>query len=982
MGLNPEQERSAYAENSVAVTAGAGTGKTHMLAERYLFHVRNQRMSPLSVVAVTFTIKAADELRARIRRRLVEAALDPKTIAEVDAAQISTIHGLAARICRDFYDLAGVPPDFTILDETAGPMWLGGRQQDALLAIDAELFAQVEFEWLESAVRQLLQEPHTAREALGADPNKVLGMIEAANEAAIEALTECEEWQAALAAADELRELVPSADDALLISRDAALRMLAVDAAGIRASVKTFTRSRPDHGSKNNWHGKIDWVRGILKPLKAKCKEFEELYVGEPGPADDEMFRRIDILRQAFDQAEAFIRGEKLKENLLDFSDLEYFAVQALKHPSGDARRHYAERWKAILVDEFQDTSPIQEELVGLLSGDAKLTVVGDDKQAIYGFRGADIEVFDRVRKKIVEERRGEEVELRTTYRTHGPLVELTNDVFDVVLGDKAGPLEAFRDEERVTGEPYMRAAAVEKVSKGGYVRPENIEARDIADRIEEMIGGGTRIVTKQGDERRLELGDIAVLTRKWDSIEKIGETLASRGISAVSLGGANLLKTQEALDVISLLQFLAEPADDIPLVALLRGPFFGVSDNALYEAGQKVNTWDGPHWWEVIKDDANFASPVKTLSELLEKRRELTAAELVRLADEKTGYSAIIANMPHGERREADLRGMTDLLSRLEKQGRAGIFDAAYYMTQLLRADVVEPRPWLTAGNAVSLLTIHGAKGLEWPVVFVAALTEGVQGGFERLTVDRELGLAFTVDEELGDKGKSAVYKLIKNRAEAREEDEVRRLLYVAVTRARDRVYISSSEVTGGNAWKMIQPGLESAGVECTELPYDAAKARPPMPGAGPTFPNADHIDIYSIARAAQAVPASGLTEYSACPRRFEYRYIKGHPGISEGPGGAALVGTLAHKALERNFSSAEELSREFPLASPEQVANALALAGSFKTSAVFAEFRNAASQPEVPFAFEVEGNTDQRRCGPRRAGPRPGLQNGFRDR
>src|SRR5690606_9831804 len=149
-------------------------------------------------------------------------------------------------------------------------------------------------------------------------------------------------------------------------------------------------------------------------------------------------------------------------------SDLEYYAVQALKHPSGAALRHYGERWQALLVDEFQDTSPIQEELVWLLAGDGRLTVVGDDKQAIYGFRGADIDVFDRVRRKIVEEKAGEEVELDIAYRTRGPLDQLTNNVFDRVLGNIAKPLPAHRPDDDVAGPPYFRAAYVGDAPKGG----------------------------------------------------------------------------------------------------------------------------------------------------------------------------------------------------------------------------------------------------------------------------------------------------------------------------------------------------------------------------------------------------------------------------------------------------------------------------------------------------------------------------------
>src|SRR5690606_6304824 len=339
---------------------------------------------------------------------------------------------------------------------------------------------------------------------------------------------------------------------------------------------------------------------------------------------------------------------------------------------------------------------------------------------------------------------------------------------------------------------------------KGGFVRTANVESQDIADRIVEMVEGGTRILSKDDGERPVRWGDIAVMTRKWDSIDKIGETLASRGIPAVALGGANLLDAQEALDVISLLQFLAEPGDNIPLVAILRSPFFGITDNALYDAGQRVDAKTGVTWWQVVQREPAFARPVAVLNELLAERKRLTAAEIVSLADTRTGYRAIIANMPHGERREADLRGMADLLHRLEKQGKGGVFDAAYHLTTLLRTKTSEPRPWLSAGNAVSLLTIHGAKGLEWPIVFVAALNERSSGGFDRLIVDRHFGVAFRVDESLGDEGRSAAYKLLSNRVSQREADEVRRLMYVAVTRARDRVYVSANEPQGGGeAWK-----------------------------------------------------------------------------------------------------------------------------------------------------------------------------------
>ena len=154
MNPTPEQQRAAEAKGSAAVTAGAGTGKTTLLARRYTHHVRADGLSPLEVVAVTFTEKAADELRSRIRRTLYKENLGDEIVAEVEAAQISTIHALAARICRDFYDLAGIPADFTVLDETESPMWLAEKFEEAFAVIDPAIVERLGFSWLASALRE------------------------------------------------------------------------------------------------------------------------------------------------------------------------------------------------------------------------------------------------------------------------------------------------------------------------------------------------------------------------------------------------------------------------------------------------------------------------------------------------------------------------------------------------------------------------------------------------------------------------------------------------------------------------------------------------------------------------------------------------------------------------------------------------------------------------------------------------------------
>ncbi|HQX55675.1 MAG TPA: UvrD-helicase domain-containing protein, partial [Pyrinomonadaceae bacterium] len=194
MALTSDQKSAAEADGCVAVTAGAGTGKTRMLAERYLHHVRKHELSPLAIVAVTFTEKAAAELRSRIRQTLIEKLNDEKLIAEIEAAQISTMHSLAGRICRDFYDIAGIPADFVILDELESPLWASEKFDEALGQIDVEISDDLGFKWLVGVLNELLRDPLASEKALSLGAENWRQAIDQARADAIAALVDSDVW--------------------------------------------------------------------------------------------------------------------------------------------------------------------------------------------------------------------------------------------------------------------------------------------------------------------------------------------------------------------------------------------------------------------------------------------------------------------------------------------------------------------------------------------------------------------------------------------------------------------------------------------------------------------------------------------------------------------------------------------------------------------------------------------------------------------
>jgi ATP-dependent helicase/nuclease subunit A len=957
-GLNPQQLRAATAPGSVAVTAGAGTGKTHMLAARYLFHVREQDLSPLAVVAVTFTEKGADELRSRIRETLAEAGLSDEKIAEVDAAQISTIHALGARICRDFYDVAGIPADFAILDQVESPMWLATKRDEAIGSVDPVVIDELGYDRLRQFLPILLDDPYTAKRALAISPETIKAEMEREFAAALGELRRSDEWRAAV---ETIHEICPSRPDALEDARQAAIAMTAAAETGgdVRAAITAFVASRPDRGQQGNWPGGGKArIQPILRALKSRVQEVRERLSLSFDEEDEEMFGLVSLLRPAFEQAYTYLAEQKRLENVLDFADIETYALKVLNHPAGEALEHYGKRWQAFLIDEFQDTSPAQEELLDLLTRDARRTVVGDEKQAIYGFRGADIDVFRRFREKITADPGGQEVELSSTYRTHGPLVEATNAVFEPILGELHQPLVSARTDTGQIDGPYLGAAEVGEPEADVYSRPEIVEAHYIAQRIKAIVDGGAMIYDKSlQSTRQAAYRDIAILTRKWEPLDAILEVLSAAGVPAVNIGGGNLLGTQEAIDAFSLLSFLAEPADNIPLVAVLRSPLAGISDTELFDIADGIPSRGS--WWPVILQAERTADISALLDHLLAARRKLSAADLLRLADRLTGYSAIAANLPHGARREADWRGVIELLDQMERRGRGGLFDAVRQLSQLVETKTDVPRPRLDAGDAVSLMTVHTAKGLEWPIVFVAALsTKGRLFG-PSIYVDRDLGVAFATEGEGFDRTKCGTLTLHGIRAAAREADEAKRVLYVALTRARDRVHLSAAEARSACDFETLRPGLENAGIAVETLEYRPEFARIAAPAEPKAPAAAVEMQTQSVPESVFATSAVGLTSYAHCPKQFRYRFVEGHPGAGEGAAHASNIGTATHFALENDITDITALAKRFPEMEPGEAAEAIRLAENFRNHDVFAPFRLVPGRREQPFSLEIGGIT-----------------------
>ncbi|WP_019508847.1 exodeoxyribonuclease V subunit beta [Pleurocapsa sp. PCC 7319] len=990
--LTLEQQAAAYAPCSVVITAGAGTGKTHMLAERYLYYLRERNLSPLEIVAVTFTEKAAIELRSRIRA-LVNQQLPQRLdlLAELEAAQISTIHALAGRICQEHFQVLQIPADFQVLDDLEGQVWLEDALQKALTKLPQQVFQAVPYSLLQDVLRRLLDDPYTAEQALRQGIQDWSKLIANARTQAVKLIVNDPVWQSTWETLDQHQG---KEGDKLETIRQSVLEAMTdlEEAENIDRAITIIDQVNLRVGSKKNWQDDgLKTVKDALKSLRESVRRVinQGLFDLELCNADEKLELMLPALTEAYQEVTGYLSHLKLQRKVLTFNDLEIYALQALAKVQ--VQEYYRQRWQVFLVDEFQDTNPTQAELLNTLTAKAELTIVGDIKQSIYGFRRADIRVFEQFRRRILANN-GKEVILSTSFRTHQTLISLFNQIFAPLLAEKHQDLTAYRQETPIQeqageifhylqvltiGDRFLKQSLMgvspktallrfkqegeDKSSKPNKAQRQRVEAYCLAEKIKQMLDNKTPVFDKQTRRTRpMEPKDIAILTRTWQPLEMYSEALAAVGIPVAPAGGGNLLATREAKDASALLRFLANPRDDIALVAVLRSPFFAISDRLLFQVRNSFKQSDRDSedncWWDELKT-AQFPElkhSIQVLQQLLKQRQSETPSRIIQIADRLTGYTAVIANLAGAARRLADWQGFQQLVKNLE-QGTYDLFGVVRRLKRLYDQEVAVSRPVLAVTNAVSLMTIFAAKGLEWSLVIVADLSKERPKLSPSVRFDAQLGVAIKSKDYSGEMQKPVLYSWLEYLQEQKEREEAVRVLYVALTRARDYLILSAAEPYKGEL-NRLQRGLTAAKISSNTIPYNDNKALPPTPQTSPIPEHLPPLLLNSVGSGLSELPVTALTDYARCPQRFKLRLIDGHPGLGEGLAYGMQIGTLVHKALEHNLTQAQDL---LPFAegdwSAEVFTEAISLAQRFFHLPMYQHFRQTAVAKEQQISLKL---------------------------
>jgi len=1035
MSPSAEQEPAiGLRGRDVVVTAGAGTGKTRTLVARYL-SLLAEGLPLRSIVAITFTRKAAREMRNRIReevRKYLERAdLSQEErdrwrmlYAELDAARIGTIHSLCADILRSHPAEAGVDPRFEVLEEGQINI-LRGRAVDEALAWAAnhegavQLFALLGERNVRGILNALLRRRLDAQEAFASLPCDPLAHWGRAlgdrQQQVLEILLERPQWVDAVATLQ--RNIATEPDDRMEHQRQQALAALQGAAGPLADRLASLARVGDINlsgGRRRSWpggKGQLDPVKEALRTLRTLWREQSELLELTISPLDEAMAGALPALAASFAVACGRYEASKRERSALDFDDLEQGALDLLTQ-EGAVLERWQREVQAFLVDEFQDTNGRQGGLVRLLNGEGgRLFVVGDAKQSIYRFRGADVTVF-RAERERIERSGGADFSLATSYRAHQDLIQGLNDLLRPVLGDEADPSRPWAEpfapllHQREAAGPGFSPPHVELHltvgSKGAGALDRAADA--IAGRILELVEDGAQVV-EDGRARPLDYGDVAILCRASTSFEAYEDALERAGLPFLTVAGRGFYGRYEIRDLLNALQALSDPTDDLALVGLLRSPAMALSDAAIYrlcqardQAGHVTSLWNVLQNHTALRgeDGDRARRAARIISSLHDQVGRTPVADLLKAFLDATDYRAALiqAGQPRGA------RNVLKLLADAHASAIVGVGEFLEYVKDLRDAGAREGEARATAEGAVQIMTIHAAKGMEFPVVIVGDITYGQRGRYDPL-IDPDLGVLLPLKDD--EDALPAIYRLGKERADDQEEAELDRLLYVAATRARDKLIFSgyitlkrNNTPARLNGWLGRITGPEGLGLEGTYIDHDAEgesrirlrlhlgqtpvsctiyeprhvhhprsqvrEERPEQPALLPP-------PLLEPVRARTEGVDQRTLQHDRIPRQRVWRVV---PKVERPRAPAWVIGSLVHEALAAwrfpgdGFGHwAEARAREYGITDRRQLADAAnqsrRILLRFQKHPLCREMETAEQLVhEVPYSFEARGHVE----------------------
>lgn len=860
-------------DSNILVSAAAGSGKTAVLVERIIGRITD-RQTPVDIdrlLVVTFTKAAAAEMRGRIgealQQKLEQTPDDDnlqRQIGLLHNAQITTIDSFCQHIIRNYFHVIDLDPMFQVGDETdlkimkeavlgevLEQKYADARQKENQVFLDAmQMFATGRTDKeIESIVLKLYELAQSYP-----FPDEQLEQWK--NSYALRSVEEMEqtEWMEKYIA--DVQMIVAECE-----KKAFAAYQISVDGVGLEAYTPTIqtewqqikelreckTLQELCDGIGKISFGRLSAIRGNkhdkelqeqIKALRASYRDkgIEQLQKEMLAESPEDMLAMMqqmdapvrELVQLTIDFGKAFAE-KKREDGIIDFADMEHFALQILvtrdedgnSVPSATAKE-LQEYYEEIMTDEYQDSNYVQEMILTSISRGPEqspyLFMVGDVKQSIYQFRLARPDLFmEKYHAYDTEEGGNRRIDLRQNFRSRASVLESANYIFERIMRQDFGGI-AYDDaaklvpgavfdpcEERTADQTEIILLNMDAQEDNDFGKRE-LEAMAIGQKIRDMVQGDHPMyVSDKGGYRPIEYRDIVILLRSMKGwTEEFQETLADMGIPAMAPKKTGYFATLEVQTMLNLLRVIDNPRQDIPFVAVLRSPIYGLQDEELAKIAAERsglqyldNIWAYCDRHEDVLSE-KLSDLLDTLQEYRRKAETVSVYELLREIYEETGYYALMSAMPGGEQRSANLDILLQQAIEFAENGHRGIFGFCRYIEMLKKSDIDFGEATVgTVANAVQLVSIHKSKGLEFPVVFVAGMGKqfNKQDMRKKLLLDVDYGVgANYVDLEERLYKPTVMKRFIARQMLENSLSEEVRILYVALTRAKEKLILTGT--------------------------------------------------------------------------------------------------------------------------------------------------------------------------------------------
>ncbi len=876
-----QQKVISLRDSNILVSAAAGSGKTAVLVERIITRLTKDE-NPLNVdelLIVTFTEAAASEMRERILAAIEKALLEDSTNEHlqkqatlIHSASITTIHSFCLSVIREYFHVIDLDPGFRIGDE--GELKL--LKQEVIESLIESEYEKGEPEFLHfvecmapgKSDKNLEEMILKIYEFSRSYPIPEIWLQSCVDNYSLESVEELEKSEFIKIVKEDTKRIITDLKENL---RQAVEVSTEVD--GPRAYEKTlqadcvnlesiedaknyhelcrafalisWSRLAPNK-DKTNDPDKVEYVKWVRDIVKDGVKSLKEQYFAvsvEQVLADMKNAKQVvAVLVYLVEQFSLEYRKEKMRKNLIDYGDMEHFALQILTENRGGElipspiAKAYQGKFAEIMIDEYQDSNLIQEAILTSVSKSAQdiynIFMVGDVKQSIYSFRLSRPELFmEKFHTYSTEGGNRQRIDLHKNFRSRSEVLDSTNYVFYKIMQKQLGGIEYDRDAALYVGASYEEAEgnetevlifdrAMDKESIEVDDTDRELEARAVARKIKDLLHNHKVLDKKTGEYRKVRYSDIVLLTRSmkgWSDV--FANMLNDEGVPTNVTSKEGYFSTWEIGLVLDYLRVLDNKRQDIPLITVLRSPIGGLTDEEL----AKIRSFekDVPFYQSVLNygkenglDNSikrKLENCLNQISSFREKAPHTPIHELLWEILRETGLGDYFSSMPGGQQRKANVEMLVEKAMDFERSSYKGMFHFIRYIEQLHKYEVDFGEASITdeKDDAVRIMSIHKSKGLEFPIVFSIGMGKGfnAQDTKSKVITHPILGIGIdTVDPIKRTKAKGLMKKVIQRQLTLDMLGEELRVLYVAMTRAKEKLILTGQI----KDYQKIKQGLE----------------------------------------------------------------------------------------------------------------------------------------------------------------------------